>query len=451
MKTKKLVVLGGGESGVGAAILAKEKGMEVFLSDMGKISPRYAMMLDEAGIEWEDGQHTEAKILDADEVVKSPGIPPTAPLMLKIASKNIPVISEIELAGRYTDAKMVCITGSNGKTTTTMLTYHILKDAGVNVGLAGNVGKSLALQVAHEHHDVYVVELSSFQLENMYDFKANIAVMMNITPDHLDRYDYEMQNYVNAKFRILQNLTSQDAFIFWQNDPIIEAQLRQIETQAQMFPFAETQEENTRAYVDAEDNMIINTPFSSLNMPRADLALSGLHNLYNSMAAGLSACLLDVKKDDIRRALSNFEGVEHRLEYVATIDGVRYINDSKATNVNSCWYALESMPQNTILILGGKDKGNDYSEIEPLVAKKVKAIVCMGKDNTKLLDFFGGKVAQISDTHSIEEAVKECARLAQNGDTVLLSPCCASFDLFKSYEDRGEQFKAIVKSMDNSK
>ena len=447
MKTKKLVVLGGGESGVGAAILAKEKGMEVFLSDMGKIAPCYAIMLDEAGIDWEDGQHTEAKILDADEVVKSPGIPPTTPLMLKIASKNIPVISEIELAGRYTDAKMVCITGSNGKTTTTMLTYHILKNAGINVGLAGNVGRSLALQVAHEHHDVYVVELSSFQLENMYDFKANVAVMMNITPDHLDRYDYEMQNYVNAKFRILQNLTSQDAFIFWQNDPIIESQLRQIETQAQMFPFAETQEENTQAYIDAEDNMIINTPATSLNMPRADLALSGLHNLYNSMAAGLSACLLDVKKDDIRRALSNFEGVEHRLEYVATIDGVRYINDSKATNVNSCWYALESMPQNTILILGGKDKGNDYSEIEPLVAKKVKAIVCMGKDNAKLLDFFGGKVAQISDTHSIEEAVKECARLAQKGDTVLLSPCCASFDLFKNYEDRGEQFMNAVRNL----
>ena len=447
MKTKKLVVLGGGESGVGAAILAKDKGMEVFLSDMGKLASKYADMLNQEGIEWEEGQHTEAKILDADEVVKSPGIPPTTPLMLKIASKNIPVISEIELAGRYTDAKMVCITGSNGKTTTTMLTYHILKNAGVNVGLAGNVGKSLALQVAREHHDVYVVELSSFQLENMYDFKAHIAVMMNITPDHLDRYDYEMQNYVNAKFRILQNLTSQDAFIFWQDDPIIEAQLRQIETQAHLYPFAETIEENTQAYIDAENNMIINTPSTSLNMPRADLALSGLHNLYNSMAAGLSACLLDLKKEDIRRALSNFEGVEHRLEYVDTINGVRYINDSKATNVNSCWYALESVPQNTILILGGKDKGNDYSEILPLVKEKVKAIVCMGKDNTKLLDFFGGVVAQISDTHSIEEAVKECARLAQEGDTVLLSPCCASFDLFKSYEDRGHQFKAIVKSM----
>ena len=447
MKTKKLVVLGGGESGVGAAILAKDKGMEVFLSDMGKLAPKYADMLNQEGIEWEEGQHTEAKILDADEVVKSPGIPPTTPLMLKIASKNIPVISEIELAGRYTDAKMVCITGSNGKTTTTMLTYHILKNAGVNVGLAGNVGKSLALQVAREHHDVYVVELSSFQLENMYDFKAHIAVMMNITPDHLDRYDYEMQNYVNAKFRILQNLTSQDAFIFWQDDPIIEAQLRQIETQARLYPFAETIEENTQAYIDAENNMIINTPSTSLNMPRADLALSGLHNLYNSMAAGLSACLLDLKKEDIRRALSNFEGVEHRLEYVDTINGVRYINDSKATNVNSCWYALESVPQNTILILGGKDKGNDYSEILPLVKEKVKAIVCMGKDNAKLLDFFGGEVEQISDTHSIEDAVKECARLAQEGDTVLLSPCCASFDLFKSYEDRGHQFKAIVKSM----
>ena len=447
MKTKKLVVLGGGESGVGAAILAKEKGMEVFLSDMGKIAPKYKQALDEANIPWEEGTHTESMILDADEVVKSPGIPPTTPLMQKIASKNIPVISEIELAGRYTDAKMVCITGSNGKTTTTMLTYHILKNAGVNVGLAGNVGHSLALQVAHEKHDVYVVELSSFQLENMYDFKANVAVIMNITPDHLDRYDYEMQNYVNAKFRILQNLTSQDAFIFWKNDPIIEAQLKNIETQAQLFPFSEMQEETSKAYVDSENNLIINAPDASLSMPRADLALSGLHNLYNSMAAGLSACILDIKKEDVRRALSNFEGVEHRLEYVDTIDGVRYINDSKATNVNSCWYALESVPKNTILILGGKDKGNDYTEIDPLVKEKVKAIVCMGKDNSKLLEFFAGKVETISDTHSIEDAINECARIAQSGDTVLLSPCCASFDLFKSYEDRGEQFKAIVKSM----
>ena len=330
-----------------------------------------------------------------------------------------------------------------------MLTYHILKNAGINVGLAGNVGKSLAWQVAYEKHDVYVIELSSFQLENMYDFKANVAVMLNITPDHLDRYDYEMQNYVNAKFRIIRNQTAQDAFIFWQDDPVIQAQMRQLKIEASLFPFAEMEEEESKAYIDAEHDLVINTPGSSLRMPRADLSLNGLHNLYNSMAAGLSACLLDIDKEDIRRALSNFEGVEHRLEYVATVNGVRYINDSKATNVNSCWYALESMPQNTVLILGGKDKGNDYSEIEPLVLKKVKAIVCMGKDNEKLVKFFEGKVPELRDTHSLEEAVKACAEIAVDGDTVLLSPCCASFDLFKSYEDRGEQFKAAVKSMLN--
>lgn len=446
---KRLVVLGGGESGVGAAILGKVKGLDVFLSDMGNIAQRYKDALDEAGIEWEEGTHSESRILAADEVVKSPGIPPSAPIMQRIASKNIPVISEIELAGRYTDAKMVCITGSNGKTTTTLLTYHILKDAGLNVGLAGNVGKSLAWQVAYDKHDVYVIELSSFQLENMYKFKANVAVLLNITPDHLDRYDYEMQNYINAKFRILQNLTPEDAFIFWQDDPVIQSQLRNIETEARLFPFAETEETGTKAYIDDEQELIINTNETSVKMPRADLSLNGLHNLYNSMAAGLSACLLDVKKEDIRRALADFEGVEHRLEYVATVNGVRYINDSKATNVNSCWYALESMPKNTVLILGGKDKGNDYTEIEPLVLKKVKAIVCMGKDNAKLLDFFKGKVAEIRDTHSLDEAVKACAEIAQSGDTVLLSPCCASFDLFKSYEDRGEQFKAAVKAMLN--
>ena len=444
---KRLVVLGGGESGVGAAILGKVKGMDVFLSDMGNISARYKQALDEHGIEWEEGQHTEVRILSADEVVKSPGIPPTAPIVQRIVSKNIPVISEIEFAGRYTDAKMVCITGSNGKTTTTLLTYHILKEAGVNVGLAGNVGKSLAWQVAFDKHDVYVIELSSFQLENMYNFKANVAVMLNITPDHLDRYDYEMQNYVNAKFRILQNLTPADAFIYWQDDPIIQSQLRQIETEARMFPFAETAEEGTKAYIDAEQELIINACNAPMAMPRADLSLNGLHNLYNSMAAGLSACLLDVKKEDIRKALSDFEGVEHRLEYVATINGVRYINDSKATNVNSCWYALESMPKNTILILGGKDKGNDYSEIEQLVKNKVKAIVCMGKDNSKLLDYFTGKVQEIRDTHSLEDAVKACTEIAVDGDTVLLSPCCASFDLFSSYEDRGRQFKDAVKNL----
>lgn len=448
---KKLVVLGGGESGVGAAILGKDKGMDVFLSDSGNIPTRYADVLRAEGIEFEEGGHTEARIFEADEVVKSPGIPPTAPIVKALVEKGIPVISEIELAGRYTDAKMVCITGSNGKTTTTMLTYHILKDAGLNVGLAGNVGRSLAWQVAREHHDVYVIELSSFQLENMYDFKANVAVLLNITPDHLDRYDYKMQNYINAKFRILRNLTPEDAFIFWQDDPVIQAQLRQVATEARMFPFAERVEEGSKAYVDDDGDLVLYGEESAVKMPRADLSLNGLHNLYNSMAAGLSACLLDIKKDDIRRALSNFEGVEHRLEYVADVDGVRYINDSKATNVNSCWYALESMPAtrepSVVLILGGKDKGNDYTEIEPLVREKVKAIVCMGKDNSKLLDFFTGKVPAIADTHSLDEAIKACRSMASEGDTVLLSPCCASFDLFTSYENRGELFKQAVRNL----
>ena len=444
---KKIVVLGGGESGVGAAILAKDKGMDVFLSDYGKIAPHYKQQLIDEGIAWEEGGHDESRILAADEVIKSPGIAPTAPIMVKIAERGIPVISEIEFAGRYTDAKMVCITGSNGKTTTTLLTYHILKNAGINVGLAGNVGRSLALQVARKHQDVYVIELSSFQLENMYEFKANIAVMLNITPDHLDRYDYKMQNYVNAKFRIIRNLTPEDAFIFWQDDPVIQAQLRQVTTEARMYPFSEHLEKDVDAYIDADDELVLNTSHTSLKMPRNHLALHGLHNLYNSMAAGLSACLLDIRKEDIRRALEDFEGVEHRLEYVTTVNGVRYINDSKATNVNSCWYALESMPKGVVLILGGKDKGNDYTEIEPLVKEKVKAIVCMGKDNAKLLDFFTGKVDAIYDTHSLQDAVDTCAAIAASGDTVLLSPCCASFDLFSSYEDRGRQFKDAVKRL----
>ncbi|MCM1355658.1 MAG: UDP-N-acetylmuramoyl-L-alanine--D-glutamate ligase [Staphylococcus sp.] len=445
--SKNLVILGGGESGVGAAILGKEKGMNVFLSDYGTIADHYRRTLDEEGIEWEDGHHTMERILAADEVVKSPGVAPTTPVMKAILEKGIPVISEIEFAGRYTDAKMVCITGSNGKTTTTLLTYHILSNAGLNVGLAGNVGKSLALQVAREHHDVYVIELSSFQLENMYDFRANIAVILNITPDHLDRYEYKMQNYINAKFRILNNLTPRDAFIYWQDDPVITRQLEQIRTEARMFPFAEHFEPGCHAWVDNEASIIIDTPETSMRMPRAELSLNGLHNLYNSMAAALSACILDIGKKEIREALSDFEGVEHRLEYVATVDGVRYINDSKATNVNSCWYALESMPKDTILILGGKDKGNDYSEILPLVKEKVKAIICMGKDNAKLLDFFSKEVPEIHDTHSIDEAVATAHRIAKSGDTVLLSPCCASFDLFSSYEDRGRQFKDRVKNL----
>lgn len=445
---KRLVVLGGGESGVGAAILGKDKGMEVFLSDFGQIPERYRQQLEAEGIEWEQGQHTLERILSADEVVKSPGIPPTAPVMKAIAEKGIPVISEIEMAGRFTDAKMVCITGSNGKTTTTLLTYHILREAGINVGLAGNVGRSLALQVARTPHDVYVIELSSFQLENMYEFKANIAVMLNITPDHLDRYDYKMDNYVKAKFRIIRNLTSEDAFIFWQDDPTIQRQLEQIATEARLFPFAEHEEHQSHAWVDDAGELVFDTSETSLKMPRAELSLNGLHNLYNSMAAGLSACLLDIKKEDIRRALSDFEGVEHRLEPAGTVDGVRYINDSKATNVNSCWYALESMPKGTVLILGGKDKGNDYSEILPLVKEKVKAIVAMGTDNAKIVDFFKD-VVPVTDTHTLDDAIEACRRIAVTGDTVLLSPCCASFDLFSSYEDRGRKFKAAVRELKN--
>lgn len=447
---KNLVVLGGGESGVGAAILAKDKGMDVFLSDFGTIKPHYVDILSREGIPFEQGGHSMSRILQADEVVKSPGIADSTPVIKAIKEKNIPIISEIEFAGRYTDSKMVCITGSNGKTTTTSLIYHILRTAGVNAGLAGNIGKSLALQVARDPKPVYVIELSSFQLDNMYDFKANIAVLLNITPDHLDRYDYKMQNYVNAKFRIMQNLTSEDAFIYWKNDPIVTEQLRHIVSEARMYPFAEHEEENTAAYIDAEDEMIIRTATENFSMPRADLALHGLHNLYNSMAAGISACLLNISKEEIRRALSDFSGVEHRLEPAGTIDGVEWVNDSKATNVNSCWYALESMTRSTVLILGGKDKGNDYSEILPLVKAKVKAIVAMGKDNAKIVDYFTTNTQlPVVDTHSLDEAVAECRRLAKAGDTVLLSPCCASFDLFSSYEDRGTQFKQRISQMKN--
>ncbi len=449
MEKKRLVILGGGESGTGAAILGKDRGFDVFLSDSGSISKKYTDVLDAEGIAYEQGGHTPELILNADEVVKSPGIPLTAPLIVELKSRGIPVISEIELAGRYTDAKMVCITGSNGKTTTTSLIYHILKRAGIDAGLAGNIGNSLALQVAREPHAVYVIELSSFQLDNMYDFKANIAVLLNITPDHLDRYDFKMENYVKAKFRILQNMTPTDAFIYWKDDPIVSAQLRTMDVEAALYPLAEhKEEEDTAAYIDANDNMIINTPATSLTMPRADLALHGLHNIYNSMAAGLSACLLNIRREDIRAALSDFEGVEHRLEPVETINDVDWVNDSKATNVNSCWYALESMKRPTVLILGGKDKGNDYSEILPLVREKVKAIVAMGKDNAKIVDFFTTNTdLKVVDTHSLDDAVAACAELAVAGDTVLLSPCCASFDLFKSYEDRGRQFKDRVRAM----
>lgn len=444
---RRLVVLGAGESGTGAAILAKDKGFDVFLSDSGRISPKYHAMLEAENIAFEEGTHSLDRILAADEIVKSPGIPLDAPVIKAAKAKNIHIISEIEFAGRYTDAKMVCITGSNGKTTTTMLIHHILTGAGIDAGLAGNVGHSLAYQVARAPHKVYVVELSSFQLDNMYDFKANIAVLLNITPDHLDRYEHVMQNYINAKFRILQNMTPQDVFIFWKDDPVISEQLKRITTEASMLPFSEHREEGSAAYIDAENELIFNTPGTSMSMPRADLALSGLHNVFNSMAAGLSACVLDIRKDDIRRALEDFSGVEHRLEPVADIDGVHWINDSKATNVNSCWYALEAMTGPTVLILGGKDKGNDYSEILPLVKEKVTAIVAMGVDNAKIVDFFAPHVERIADTHTLADAIEACRSFAREGDTVLLSPCCASFDLFKSYEDRGRRFKDAVRKL----
>lgn len=443
---KRIIILGAGESGAGAAVLAKVKGFETFVSDTSAIKPHYKELLDSYGIEWEEGHHSEERILQADEVVKSPGIPCDAPLILKLREKQIPVISEIEFAGRYTDAKMICITGSNGKTTTTSLIFHILKSAGLNVGLAGNIGRSLALQVATEQHDYYVIELSSFQLDNMYDFRANIAVLMNITPDHLDRYGYEMQNYVDAKFRITQNQTEEDAFIFWNDDPIIRRELEKHGLKARLYPFAAVKEQGVIAYVE-DGQMKIDQPIA-FNMEQEELALRGTHNLYNSMAAGISANLAGIKREDIRQALSDFKGVEHRLEKVCDVGGVHFINDSKATNVNSCWYALQSMTTKTVLILGGKDKGNDYTEIEELVREKCSALVYLGLHNEKLHAFFDPMGLPVAEVQTgMKDAVEAAYRLAQPGETVLLSPCCASFDLFKSYEDRGDQFKQYVRAL----
>ncbi|KAA6335342.1 UDP-N-acetylmuramoylalanine--D-glutamate ligase [termite gut metagenome] len=441
----KIVVLGAGESGTGAAILAKVKGFDAYVSDNSLIKEKYKKRLDDYKIDWEEGRHTETFILDADEVIKSPGISNDTPLILKLRERGIPVISEIEFAGRYTHAKMICITGSNGKTTTTSLIYHIFKSAGLNVGLAGNIGKSLALQVAENNYDYYVIELSSFQLDNMYDFHADIAVLMNITPDHMDRYDHNMQNYINAKFRITQNQTPEDAFIFWNGDPIIREELEKHGIRAQLYPFSAVKECGSIAY--AEDNeIIINKPIA-FNMEQEQLALTGIHNLYNSLAAGISANLTGIAKEDIRKALSDFQGVEHRLEKVARVRGIDFINDSKATNVNSCWYALQSMRTKTVLILGGTDKGNDYTEIENLVCKKCAALIFLGIDNTKLHRFFDSFGFPIADVQNMKDAVDAGYRLAKKGETVLLSPCCASFDLFKNYEDRGEQFKKQVREL----
>lgn len=441
----RIVILGAGESGAGAAVLAQKKGFDTFVSDMSLIKDKYKAMLNERGIQWEEGKHTEELILNADEVIKSPGIPNDAPIILKLKNQGTSIISEIEFAGRYTNAKMICITGSNGKTTTTSLIYHIFKKAGLNVGLAGNIGQSLAYQVAECNYDYYVIELSSFQLDNMYKFHANIAVLMNITPDHLDRYGFEMQNYVDAKFRIIQNQTDDDAFIFWNDDPIIQKELHKYGIHGQYFPFAEKNEEGVAAFT--EENKVYFTRPIAFNMEQEELALTGTHNLFNSMAAGISANIAGIRKECIREALNDFKGVEHRLEKVARVKGVDYINDSKATNVNSCWYALQSMKTKTVLILGGKDKGNDYNEIADLVKEKCSGLIFLGLHNEKLHDFFGNFGLPIVDAQSMPDAVNAAYNMAKKGETVLLSPCCASFDLFKSYEDRGDQFKECVRNL----
>ena len=451
---KRLVVLGAGESGTGAAILGKEKGYDVFVSDAGEIKLPYRALLEQHGVAWEDGRHSAEKILNADEVVKSPGIPLTAPLVAALQEQGTPVISEIEFAARYTDAKMICITGSNGKTTTTSLVYDILRRAGLNVGLAGNIGNSLALQVAHEQYDYYVIELSSFQLDNMYDFRANIAILMNITPDHLDRYGFDFQNYVNAKFRITQNQTKDDAFIYWSEDPVLDREIQKMRPGATLYPFgfAAPGESNkdthavNAAWIE-QNNLTVNACGEPLDVPVDQLSLQGRHNQLNSMAASLAAQILHIKNSTIRESLQQFAGVEHRLQYVATVRGVRFINDSKATNVNSCWYALEAMKTPTVLILGGKDKGNNYSEIDALVKEKCHTLVFMGLHNEKLREHFGAFGLNIIDTDNLHDAIQGAYHAAHEGDTVLLSPCCASFDLFRSYEDRGEQFMAAVRQL----
>ena len=443
---KKIVVLGAGESGTGAAILAKNKGMDVFVSDMGEIAPMYQALLDQHHITWEAGTHTPELILDADEVIKSPGIPLKTPLVKKLIEKGTPILSEIEFAARYTKAKMICITGSNGKTTTTTLIFDMLRRAGLDVGLAGNIGNSLALQVAQEDHAYYVIELSSFQLDNCYDFRADIAILLNITPDHLDRYDYQFQNYVDAKFRITRNQTSKDAFIYWSEDPIINREIARIQPQATLYPFG-SNEQNV-AYTDGS-HLVVATraDVAPLRVPLDELSIKGKHNQLNSMAAGLAAQILNIHNDVIRESLQQFTGVDHRLQYVATVKGVRYVNDSKATNVNSCWYALDSMTTPTVLILGGTDKGNDYSEIDQLVLDKCHTLIFMGRNNHKLIQHFEPMGVKYISTDSLQDAVQAAYQSANEGDTVLLSPCCASFDLFKNYEDRGEQFVKAVRSL----
>jgi UDP-N-acetylmuramoylalanine--D-glutamate ligase len=443
---KNIAILGAGESGVGAAYLAQQQGYNVFVSDFGAIEAGYKKQLQDWNIRFEENQHTEKEILEAAEVIKSPGIPDKAPIIKKIKEKSIPVISEIEFAGRYTNARIIGITGSNGKTTTTSLTYHILKSAGLNVGLAGNIGKSFAYQVATEKFDLYVLELSSFMLDDMYKFKTDIAVLLNITPDHLDRYEYKLENYAASKFRITQNQTANDFFIYCADDP---ETIKGMETRtfaAKQLPFSIKKKVEPGAYLE-KDNIVINTHQEHFQMSITELALQGKHNIYNSMASGIIARLLELRDPLIRESMGNFKNIEHRLEFVGKISGISFINDSKATNVNSTWYALESMTNDVVLILGGVDKGNDYTMLRDLVRQKVKAIVCLGKDNKRIHEAFEDDVEVIVNTYSAEEAAQVSYHLATKGDTVLLSPACASFDLFKNYEDRGRQFKQAVREL----
>lgn len=441
----RIVILGAAESGVGAAILAQQKGHDVFVSDMGQIKAGYKATLKAHHIDWEEGRHTEAKILNADEVIKSPGIPETAPLVVKLKAQGTPIISDIEFAARYTRAKMFCITGSNGKTTTTSLIYHILKKAGFNVGLAGNIGRSFALQVAEAQHDCYVIELSSFQLDNMYRFKADVAVLLNITPDHLDRYDFCMQNYVDAKMRITQNQTAADTFIYWNEDEYIGRELEKHPVESKVCAFSDTPGQGMAAYPDSDVFRVVSP--KAFEMPLSNLSLPGKHNLRNALAAAMACLAAGADEAAVREGLSDFPGVEHRLERVCDVAGVHYVNDSKATNVDACYCAMESMTTPVVLIVGGRDKGNDYAAIRPIVKEKCRAIVYLGADNAKLHANFDDLGLPVADTHSMADCVKACAELAQAGDTVLLSPCCASFDLFNNMEDRGEQFKARVREM----
>ncbi len=444
---KKIVILGGGESGVGAALLAKAKGFEVFLSDKGLLSDKYKETLSQNQIPFEEGEHTESKILDANEVIKSPGIPDKVALIKKIHSLRIPVISEIEFASRFTKAKIIAITGSNGKTTTTLLTYHILKNAGLNVGLAGNVGESFAKQVIEDTFDYFVLELSSFQLDNCFNFKADVAILLNITPDHLDRYNYEFQNYIESKFRILQNMDSADDFIYYQESEALMGELsKRTDLTVKRLPVSLTNKIEQGGYF-KNDTLHIQYQQQSFDFPVSELPIKGSHNAINSMCAVLACKSLGLDNEQITSGLKSFQSVEHRLEPCGEIKGVKYINDSKATNVDSVFYALGSYNDPIILIMGGVDKGNDYRQIEQLVEQKVKALICMGKDNSKLVEFFGKKVPMIFTVDSMQKAVQLSSDLGTGGDVVLLSPACASFDLFKNYEDRGNQFKNAVKDL----